>query len=331
MSRNQVAIGAAVAALLVVGFLILRIVTTPEILAPSPSPDLSPAPTPTPTFDPGAGIGRCPTGYVPRQGEPAPEPLLTDVKVLTNGEGDRCSFLSLYLADPGEFGEDTVLARDAGVEAGVYATSGTPGPLRAIALGSGVEVPGILMPDGGYRFAIAPDIPWKIAYRDPATGRLGTLLITEDCPAPDANLTIRAADRIRLVLRAYRYRDTVINLCNSPYSVALDAVVFRRDDIELTGELAPLPTPRPMLNPVRLGADAAAANWWSADYIKGLLAAERNRGQTSLFGIGLFLVGALAVTGVGAFAIWLIFASGEREPKAKKQKTKRGARRGPSA
>jgi hypothetical protein len=332
MNRSQVVVGAVVALLLIVGFFGIRIATTPEILTPSPSP--SATPTPSPTFDPGAGIGRCPTGYTPRPGEPAPEPLDTDVKVLQQGEGDRCSFLSLYLADPGAFGDNPTLARDAGVEAPTYAETGVPGPLRAVSLVSGVEVPGIAMPDGGYRFAIAPDIPWKIVYRDPSTGRPGPLLILEDCPAPDANLTIRSVDRIRLVLRAYRYRDTVINVCSRPRAIALDAVVFRRDDTELSGELAPLPPPRPFLNPIRLGADAAAANYWSADYIEALLAAERTRGQTSLFAITLFLTGSLLVTAVGAFAIWLLFASGEREPRTKRPprtKGRKGVRRGPSA
>lgn len=326
MSRQAVAIGALIAGLLLVVLFVVRIATTPAVLDPSPTPE--PTPTPSPTFDPGAGIGRCPTGYTPRPGEPAPEPLATDAKVLTQGEGDRCSFLSLYLADPVDLG-DPVLVRDAGVDAGVYAESGEPGALRAVSLTSGVEVPAIALPDGGYRFAIAPDTPWKIVYRDPS-GRLGPLLILDDCPAPDANLTIRSADRIRLVLRAYRYRDVVINVCERPRQVVADAVVFRRDDIEITGELAPLPTPRPQLNAIRLGADAAAANWWSPDYIEGLLAAERTRGQVSLFALALFLTGALSVSAVGAFAIWLLFASGEREPKAPK-KAKRGARRGPSA
>lgn len=326
MNRQAVAIGGLISGLLIIILIVVQLATTPTLLEPTPSP--SPTPTPSPTFDPGAGIGRCPTGYTPRPGEQSPEPLTSDLKILTQGAGDRCSFLSLYLADPVDGAEPT-LVRNAGVDAAVYGERGEPGPLRAVSLSTGVEVPGISLPDGGYRFAIAPDTPWKIVYKD-TRGRLAPLLIIDDCPAPDANLTIRSADRIRLVLRAYRYRDAVIDICERSRQVFEEVVVFRRDEIELSGELAPLPTPRPQLNPIRLGADAAAANWWSPDYIEGLIAAERTRGQVSLFALAIFLIGALSVSAVGAFAVWLLFASGEREPKAPK-KAKRGARRGPSA
>lgn len=326
MNRSVTIVGVIVALLVVGGLIGLRVATTPIDLTPSPSPSVGP--TPQPTFDPGAGIGRCPTGYRARPGEPSPEPLKDDAAVLASAEGDRCSFLTLYLAEAPTTERATTLIRDAGVEAAAYAESGAPGPLRAISLQSGVEVPGILLPDGGYRFAISSDIPWKIAYRDPATTRLAALLISDDCPAPDANLVIRAQDRIRLVLRAYRYRDTQIELCSRPLNVALDVLVFRRDDFELAGELAPLPTPRPFLNPIRLGADAAASNWWSPEYIAALLSSEKSRGQVSLFAIFVFLSGIISVTGVGAFAVWLLFGSGEREPKRVKQRGKRKGRGG---
>ena len=326
MSRSTTIVGAVVALLIIVGLIGLRVATTPIDLTPSPSPSVGP--TPQPTFDPGAGLGRCPTGYRARPGEPSPEPLKDDTEILTAGEGDRCSFLTLYLAEAPTAGETLTLLRDVGVTAERYAETGITGPLRAISLQSGVEVPGILLPDGGYRFAISTDIPWKIAYRDPETTRLAALLISDDCPAPDANLIIRAQDRIRLVLRAYRYRDATIELCSRPLEVKLDVLVFRRDDFELAGELAPLPTPRPLLNPIRLGADAAASNWWSPEYIAALLASEKSRGQVSLFAIFVFLVGTLSVTGVGAFAVWLLFGSGEREPKRVKQRGKRRGRGG---
>lgn len=294
--------------------------------SPGPTASVTPAPTPDPVAE---AERRCPTGAVGQAVAAASAEPLKEKDVWGQGTGDPCAYLTVYLGrerlvtdplDPRTIKTEIELltaermrdrdGRDEGLRLltllAITATGSAPIPPAA------AEV--TRLPDGGIRFGAQETFIWRLAY-----GMRSVLIEDGSCPAREATLAIPDASLDRYVLRL-RIPDegATLELCGQP--LAEGTAVGRLETIKISRDAVRLPVPDPVeLNPLSVSILAAQGRWYNPELVASI--AKRQAGPSGdPLSFALFLIGSGVALALGAFAFWLLFLSGERRIKPKRER-----------